>query len=91
MHLTLRGPGPDGPPGDEVREELGRDRVEEFAPRGQPEVGEIREKLARDPEASVDSKAPVDVGVADQALPTDAGSRLLEVDAHHHQQVVAKP
>ena len=35
-----------------------------------------------------DVVAAVEVGIVDQALPSDGCARLLEVDAHHYQNLV---
>ena len=46
--------------------------------------------VARQPQAGVDVGGAVEVRVVDQALPADRGPRLLEVDPHHDQQVLAE-
>src|SRR5437763_861030 len=81
VDLALRGAGADGSPGDQVGDELGSDRVEELATRGQPELDQIEEELPRQPQAFVDGERVVEMGVVDQALPPDSRARLLEVDA----------
>src|SRR5438093_7290856 len=87
VHLALGRARADGAPGDEVRGELGRDRIEELAARGQPELGEIEQEAARPPEPVVDGEAPVEAGVVDEPLPAHGGPRLLEVDAHHDTEI----
>ena len=87
VHLALGRPRADRAPGDQVRGELGRDRVEELAARGQPQLGEVQEQAARQAQALVDREAPVELRVVDEPLPADGGPRLLEVDAHHDVEV----
>jgi len=42
---------------------------------------------ARDAEAVVDAERTVDLRVVDETLPADRGAGLLEVDAHHHEEL----
>src|SRR2546425_9439833 len=90
MDLALRGPGPDGPPGDEVGQELRSDRVQELGPRGDAQRGQVHQQPAGQAQALVDREAPVQVRVVDEPLPAHRAARLLEVDAHHDQQVLTK-
>ena len=48
VHLALRGAGADGAPGDEVGDELRRDRIEELASGRQLESDEIEQQAARE-------------------------------------------
>ena len=73
-----------------VGDVLRRDRVEELAADRQPGVQHLEQQLAGDPQAGVDVAAFVQVRVVDQSLPAGRRPRLLEVDAHHHQQLVAQ-
>ena len=50
-----------------------------------------QQEIARDPQTFVDPKRAVEVGVVDQALPTDRRARLLKVNPHHDFQVVGQP
>src|SRR4029079_12437047 len=54
MDLALSGAGADGSPGDEARDVLRGDHIEEFGARGDAHVGEIEEEIAREAEAVVD-------------------------------------
>jgi len=36
----------------------------------------------------IDVEAPIEVGVVDQSLPANGRARLLEVRAHHDEEVV---
>ena len=56
----------------------------------QPEVEHLEQQRARHAQARVDVAGAVQVGVVDQALPAGRRARLLEVDAHRDQQVVAQ-
>ena len=87
VHLALRRARADRAPRDEIGGVLGGDRIEELAAGRQPELGQLQEEPAGQPEAAVDLEAPVEVGVVDEPLPADGGSRLLEVDAHDHAEV----
>ena len=54
VHLALRGPGADRPPGDKVGDVLGRDHVEIFDAGRKPHLGDVEQEAAGDPEAMVD-------------------------------------
>ena len=56
-------------------------------PTGSPSVEDVEEQAARGPQAGVDVAGAVEVRVVDQALPAGRRARLLEVDAHHDEQV----
>ena len=87
VNLAFRGARADGAPAHEVGDELGGDRVEELAARGQPELSEIEEKPPAPPEANVDRIASIQIGVVDEALPPDRRTRLLEIHAHDEPEV----
>ena len=53
-------------------------------------IGELEQQLAGAAQALVDAEAAVDARVVDVALPTHGGARLLEVHAHHHQQLAGQ-
>ena len=81
---------PMAPQRDQVGDVLRRDHVEELAARGQAELVEVEQELARHAQALVDVESCRRGGVVDQALPADGGARLLEVDAHDDQQIVRR-
>ena len=54
----------------------------------QPHVVHVEQQLARQPQPLVDVEALVEIRVVDEALPADRGPRLLEVAAHHDDQVI---
>jgi hypothetical protein len=89
VDLRLGGAGTDRAPGDQVGDELRGDGVEELGAGGQAHVGEVEQQPAGDAQALVDVEGAVEVRVVDEALPADGGARLLEVDAHDDQEVVA--
>ena len=88
VHLALAGPRADRHPRRQVGDVLRDLRVEELGPGRQAHVVDVEEQLAGQPQALVDVEALVEVGVVDEALPADRRPRLLEVAAHHHDQVV---
>ena len=77
MELRLGRARADGAPRDEVRDELGRDRVEQLGADGHAHVREVAEELAREAEALVDLEGAVDVRVVDESLPADGRARFL--------------
>ena len=90
VRLALARPGADRPPGDGVGDVLRGDRIEELAADQQAHVEDVEQELAGDPQAGVDVARAVEVGVVDEPLPADGRARLLEVDPHRDQQVVAE-
>ena len=54
----------------------------------QAHVVDVEQQLARQAQALVDVEALVEVGIVDEPLPADRRARLLEVAAHHDDQVV---
>ncbi len=89
VDLALGGAGADRAPGDRVGDVLRGDRVEELAADRQPGVEDLEQELRRDPQAGVDVAGAVEVRVVDQPLPADRSPRLLEVDPHHDEEVLA--
>src|SRR3989475_4697102 len=90
MDLALRRAGADRSPGDEVRGELRRNRIEELRARGKAELDQVEQQPAREAEALVDGEGAVEVRIVDESLPADRRARLLEVDAHHETEVAAE-
>ena len=90
VDLALGRARADRPPGDGVGDVLRRDRVEELAADRQAEVEHLEQQRARDAQAGVDVAGAVEVGIVDQALPAGRRPRLLEVDPHRDQQVLAQ-
>ena len=88
VQLALGGAGADGADAQQVGEKLGRDGVEQLAGQRHTAVRQVDEELPADAQALVDAERVVDVRVVDQALPADRRARLLEVRAHHDQQIV---
>ena len=87
MHLALSGPGADRAPAYDVRRELRRNRIEEFAAGWQSELRQIEQQPTREPEPAVDREAAVEVRIINEPLPTHRRARLLEVDAHDDAQI----
>src|SRR6185312_2606883 len=77
MGLRLGGARADRAPGDEVRDVLRREEVEEFGAAGNAQLVDLEEQPARLPQALVDGEAAVEARVVDEALPAHGGARLL--------------
>ncbi|GAA0031110.1 hypothetical protein BROWWM01_52420 [Bradyrhizobium ottawaense] len=90
MDLALGRACADRGPGHEVGDVLRRRHVEEFRAGGQAEIVHGRQHVARQPQALVDVEAAVQIGIVDQALPTDGGARLLEIDPHYDFELVGE-
>ncbi len=88
VKLALRGAGTNGTDRDEVGKELGGNGVEHLRGNGHARRGQVAEELPRDAETLVDLEGLVDIGVVDQTLPADRRPRLLEVGAHHNDEVL---
>ena len=104
MHLAFCRAGPDCAPRNEVGRVLRRNGVEKLAARGQPEFGNVEQQGARNAQAFVNLKGSVEVWVVNEALscrercvscsraaaclPAHGRARLLEINAHHNEQVI---
>lgn len=88
MELAFSGARADGADGDQVGEVLRRDGVEHLTGDGHSHVSEVDEHLSRHAQALVDPERVVHVRVVDESLPADGGPGLLEVRAHHDEEVV---
>ena len=77
-------------PADQIADVLRCDGVEPFGGRRQAEVEHVGEHLACQPHAFTDVELAVEIGVVDQALPSDGGARLFEVDAHDDYQTIVE-
>ena len=87
MHLALGRPRADRAPGDQVREVLRRDHVEVFGAGRQVELVDLEQDAAREAQAFVDAVAVVEMRIVDEPLPADGRARLLEIDAHHDDEI----
>jgi len=87
VHLTLRGAGADGAPGDQVGNILRRNHVEVLGCRRHAHFVEIAQQLASGPQALVDVEALVEIRIVDEPLPAHRGPRLFEVHPHDDDQV----
>ena len=88
MNLALGRARADRHPRRQVGDVLRDLNVEKLGGGRQPEIVDVEQQLAREPQALVDVEALVQVGVVDQPLPADRRARLLEVGAHHDDQVI---
>ncbi|ABA52352.1 hypothetical protein BURPS1710b_A0311 [Burkholderia pseudomallei 1710b] len=80
----------DRAPGDQIRDVLRAQQIEEFGAGGQAERVDVDQQPARGAQPFVDAEAAVEARIVDVALPADRRARLLEIHAHHDQQVVAQ-
>ena len=87
MGLRFGGARADRPPRDEVRDVLRRQQVEELRAARQPHAVDAQEELPREAQPRVDGEAAVEVRVVDESFPAHRGARLLEVDAHHDEEL----
>jgi hypothetical protein len=62
------------------------DRVERLGTGRQAKFGHIEKQFARQQNSLFDMEGIVQVRIIDQALPTDRGAGLLEVNPHHEHQ-----
>ena len=90
MRLRFRGARPDGAPGSEISNVLGRDRVQHLRGRGQAQIKYLAQKTPGKTQARGDVMRAVEVRVHDQPLPTHRGARLLEIHPHDHEQLPAE-
>ena len=82
MGLRLGGARADDVPRDEVADVLGHEDVEQFRAGGQADFRHAEQEMPRHADAFLDVEGVVHVGIVDESLPADGGTRLLEVDAH---------
>ena len=87
MGLRFGGARADRVPADQIAEILRDDRVQRFSRRGQTKFGKFDQKAARQRQSALDIEAVVELGIVDQAFPTDGCPRFFEIDAHDHQQL----
>jgi len=74
--------------GQTVSQELRRDGIQHLASNRHALVGQVNEHLARRAQTLVDFEAVVEIRVVDKTLPAHSGTWLLEVRAHHNQQLI---
>ena len=91
VHLALGRSRADRDPRRQVGDVLRNLGVEELGPGRQPEIVDVEQQLARQPQPLVDVEALVEVGIVDQPLPADDGPRLFEVRAHHDHEALRQP
>ena len=63
---------------------------QEFRGRSQTGVQYAKQCTAGQQQTLLDIAAAIDVGIVNQTLPTDCGTRLFEIHAHHNQQFAAQ-
>ncbi|MPM66887.1 hypothetical protein SDC9_113799 [bioreactor metagenome] len=88
--LALGGAGIDRAPAHEVADELRGEQVQELRAHRQAPRQDVEQQHAGALQALVDGEAVVQVRVVNEALPALGGAGLLEIDAHHDEQVLAQ-
>ena len=78
MQLTLRCPGTNGTPRDEVRDVLWRDGIKKLRADGYAEVCQIAEELSGNFESIVNSEGAIDVRIVDESFPADSRTGFLD-------------
>ena len=86
--LALGGARADGAPAHQVADVLRRKQVKKLGAHGQAQRQHVEHQRARHFQPFVDGEAAVHARVVDVALPAYGGAWLLEVHAHHHQQLL---
>lgn len=72
----------------EIGSVLRSDGIQHLTGNGHALLGQVEVQLSRNAKTSVDVEAVIKIGVVDQALPADSGTRLLEVGAHDDDQLI---
>ena len=85
--LALGGARANGAPAHQVADELRAEQVQKLGAHGQAQAHDVEQQRARQCQAFVDRKTAVQVRVVDVALPAHGGARLLEIGAHHDEQL----
>lgn len=88
VQLALRCARTNGTNAEQISKELRRDGIQHLACNRHALACQIDKELARQSQSLVDLEAAVNIWVVDETLPTDRGARLLEVRAHHDEQLV---
>ena len=83
MHLTLGRPRADCRPGHQVSNVLRYDRIKELRTGKDAHLSQVKQQFACRVQPVTDVECPVQVGIVNQALPSERCSRFLEVHAHH--------
>ena len=88
VNLTFRGTRANGPPGDQIGDELRRNHIEKLSTCRKAAVGQFEQQPACRAQTVVDVKAAVQVRIINEPLPADGGARLLEIHAHDDHEIV---
>ena len=76
---------------DRVGDVLRCDRFEKLGRRGEAQTCDLDEQAAGEAKASGHIERVVEVGVVNEPLPANGGSRLLKIDPHHDEDPVLHP
>jgi len=88
VRLGFRGARSNGGPRDEIGNVLRGDGVEQLGGSGHADIEHIPENSPGEAEAIWDVAGTVEVGVHDEALPSDSGARFFKIDAHDDEELV---
>src|SRR5580704_10586163 len=77
MNLALGGARANCAPAYQVGDVLRRNHVEELSAGGHAHLGQIKEKATGNAESVADAEGFIEVGIVDQALPTERCTRFL--------------
>ena len=87
MQLTLRRPCPYRPNAQQISQELWGNGIQHLAGNRHSHIRQVDKQLPAYAQALVYPEAAVDVGVVDEALPSDRGAGFFEVGAHDDKEV----
>ena len=90
VHLRLRRARPDGAPGNQVRDVLRRDHVQELGACRHAHRIDVQQQPPCQPQPLVDVEAAIQPRIIDQSLPAHRRARLLEIHPHHDLQPVTE-
>ena len=90
VHLAFGIARTNGAPADRIADILRGDRVKPFGSDRQTQRQHIGKHLACLPHALTNIELAIEIRIVDQTLPTDSGTRLLEIHAHNDQQTIVQ-
>src|SRR5690606_8123450 len=89
VNLRFTGARTDGGPAQQIVEVAGRQRLQQFAGDRQAGSQDVQHQLARQAQPFGHVAAAIEVRIVEQAFPADGSARLLDISAHHQQQLIA--
>ena len=88
MHLALRRARANGSPAHQFGDVLRGNHVEEFGTGRNAHLGQVEQKMPRQPQAVIDAKRLVQMRIVDQSLPAEGGARFLKINTHDDEKIV---